>query len=329
MKQKLLYPLVLITASLGTGLSLATPLAPVRAVMTEQAGADTGGSGSSPTGFPADRQLLAPADEMAYLQEIRERAKRQAARAAFELATLSFEGNDQGRAAELLREAVALQPENTDYLLAASRTAFTLKDYKYAEACLVTVLRTYRKADAADGTKLLVALDNLATTLYRIQGKTAAAKSALNEALAATTALYGEHHPRVIHSLYRLAELDLISANYGEAKNHLKRAVSILDASPSPIDDQDGAALLHNIGELYRVSGQYTEAESAYTKAMALWNKSPATNQRGLAMTQAGLDRLHADQGTTSSHVGLEIGPQVKNALPVSSLLPEPTQAQM
>ena len=144
-------------------------------------------------------------------------------------------------------EAVTLQPENTDYLIAASRMAFALEDYEYAEAGLVKVLSTYRGTAVGDGTKPLVVLDNLAN-LYRIQGKTGAAKSALNEALAVKTALYGENHPMVIHGLYRLAELDLVSANYGEASHHLRRAVDILDASQSPIEDQDGAALLHNMG---------------------------------------------------------------------------------
>lgn len=328
MKRKLLYPMVFITASLSTAPALSVPLAPVPAVLTQRLGDDADRGESSPADALTDGRQTAVAEQKALLLDVRERGKRQAARAAFDLAALSVADNDQGRAAELLREAVALQPENTDYLIAASRMAFGLKDYKYAEACLVKVLATNRKTHVEDGTKLLDALDNLAT-LYRIQGRTAAAKSLVTEGLAAKTARYGEHHPRVIHSLYHLAELDLIAANYGEAKHHLSRVVSLLDASPSPIDDRDGGALLHNIGELYRVSGQYPEAESAFAKAMALWNRSPSTNQRGIAMTQAGLDRLRADRSATASLVGLEVEPQVKNALPVSSLPSESTQAQM
>lgn len=328
MKQKLLYSLVFITASLGTGPALSVPLAPVPAVLTGQLGGVADRSKSSSADTMTEGPQTAVTDHPALLLEVRERGKQQAARAAFDLAALSAGDNDLGRAAELLREAVALQPENTDYLTAASRVALVLKDYKYGEACLVKVLATYRGKVVGDDTKLLDALDDLAT-LYRIQGKTTAAVSVLNEVLAASTALHGEHHPRVILSLYRLAELDLASANYGEAKHHLSHAVSLLDASPSHFDDQDGAELLHKIGELYRVSGQYTDAESALTKAMALWNKSPATNQRGSAMTQAALDRLHADQSAASSDVGPEGELQVEIAPPFSSLLPESTQAQM
>ena len=112
-------------------------------------------------------------------------------------------------------------------------------------------------------------------------------------------------------------------------KRQAARAAFDLAALSVADEDQNGAALLHNIGELYRVSGHSEEAGSAYTKTMALWNKSPATNQRGIATTQAGLDRLRAEQGATSSLIGLEVEPQVKNAPPVSSLPPESTQAQM
>jgi tetratricopeptide (TPR) repeat protein len=327
MKLKLPCSLLIITALGGAGPLMSAPTAPVPAVLAEQASAATERNGSSSTPFPAEGQSMLSADKAALLQA-RERGKQQAARAAFDLAELSAGDNDQGRAAELLREAVALQPENTDYLIVASRLAFKLKDYSYAEACLVKVIAIYRGTLSGDDTKLFEAFDNLAT-LHRIQGRAAAAKSVLTEALAVTTALYGEDHPRVIHNLYRLAELELISANYGEAKVHLERAMGVMDASPSPIDDRDGAALLHNIGELYRVSGQYTEAERAYRKALALWLKSPETNQRGVAMTQASLDRLRTDQNRPSARADLNTAPQVKSVPPVSSLTFGSTRAVM
>jgi tetratricopeptide (TPR) repeat protein len=190
------------------------------------------------------------------------------------------------------------------------------------------VVAICRETGTVGDTRLLVALDNLAI-LYQLQGKTAAAASVLNEGLALNITLHGEHHPGVIQSLYRLAELDLKSANYGEAKHHLGHAVRLLDASSSPIADHDGAALLHNIGELYRVSGHYAEAESAYIKAMTLWKRSPATNQREIAITQTGMDRLHAIRGNVSSHVGLESESHMKDAPPASSLLIESARAQM
>lgn len=328
MKRKLLYLLALITASLGAGPALSAPMTPVPAVFAGQLGEDVDSGESSPPDAVIDGQQTAVADRTAQLLAVREHGKQQAARAAFDLAELAVGDNDLGRADELLRGAVALQPENTDYLIAASRIAFVRKDYKYAEACLVKVLAVYRGTVVADSRKLLEAIDNLAT-LYHLQGKETAARSVLTEGLRVKTALFGEHHPRVIHNLYRLAKLDLVSANYGEAKQHLSRAVGLLGASTSPIADQDGAALLHNIGELYRTSGQHKEAESAYTKAMTLWNKSPSTNQRGIALTQAAMDRLHKAQDAMSSQAGIEIVPQVKDAPPVSSLLFESVRARM
>ena len=62
---------------------------------------------------------------------------------------------------------------------------------------------------------------------------------------------------------------------------------------------------------------------------MTLWNKPQSTNRRGIAMTQSGLDRLHADERNESSQVGQEIRPQVEDAPPVSSLLSEPTPAKI
>ena len=149
------------------------------------------------------------------------------------------------------------------------------------------------------------------------------------QGLAVRTQLYGEHDPRLVDNLYRLAELDLVSANIGAAKEQLIRAIRILDASSESISDQDSAALLHNIGELFRVSRQYVEAESAYTKAMALWNSLPVRNPRGIAMTQESLVRLRAARNASSRAHNPDHEQHPEGATALSSLIAESAQTQL
>lgn len=325
MKPKLLYPLFVITTALSAGLSL--PTFGSESVTANQQAAELNKS------LPASQQLStgirqAQAVDADLLQQIREQGKQRAAKAAFGLALRSLENDDRGKAAELLGEAVMLQPKNTDYLRAASRMAFDLKKYKTAEVYLINMLGIYRTASNPDRTKLIGVFDDLAN-LYRVQGRRSASRSALIEGLAVRTELYGEHDPRLVDSLYRLAELELVSANVGASKDQLIRAIHILDDSPASISDQDSAALLHNIGELFRVSRQYAEAESAYTKAMALWNSAPARNLRGIAKTQASLDRLRTARNASSTAVNPDHEQQMEGAPAVSSLMAESARTQL
>jgi len=322
MKPKLLYPLFVITTALSAGLS--PPSFGSESATANQQAADLEKSTPASQQLSTDiRQIQAVDADL--LQQIRDQGKQRAAKAAFGLALWSLENDDRGKAAELLGEAAMLQPKNTDYLRAASRMAFDLKNYKAAEVYLINMLGIYRTASNPDGTKLIGVFDNLAT-LYRVQGRRSASRSALIEGLAVRTELYGEHDPRLVDNLYRLAELELVSANVGAAKGQLIRAIHILDASPDSIGDQDSAALLHNIGELFRVSRQYTEAKSAYTKAMALWNSSPVHNPRGIAMTQASLARLRNASSTT---VNPDHEQQTEGAPAVSSLMAESARTQL
>ena len=325
MKPKLLYPLFVITTALSAGLSLPT-------FGSEPANANQQ-SAELEQSTPAPQQLSTGIREVQavdadLLQQIRERGKQQAAKAAFGLALWSLENDDRGKAAELLGEAAMLQPKNTDYLRAASRMAFDLKKYKAAEVYLINMLGIYRTAPNPVAIKLIGVFDDLAT-LYRVQGRRSASRSALIEGLAARTERYGEHDPRLVDNIYRLAEIELASANVGAAKGQLIRAIHILDDSPDSISDQDSAALLHNIGELFRVSRQYVEAESAYTKAMALWNSSPVHNPRGMAMTQKSLARLRAARNASSTVVNPDHEQHTEGAPALSSLVPESAQTQL
>ena len=325
MKPKLLYPLFVITTALSTGLSL--PSFGSESATANQYAAD------SEKGPPGSQQLSTGMNQVQamhaqLLQRVREQGKQRAAKAAFSLALLSLENDDRGKAAELLGEAVMLQPRNTDYLRAASRMAFELNNYQAAEAYLLSMAGIYRRASDTDGTKLIGVIDDLAT-LYLAQGRRSASRSALIEGLAARTELYGEYDPRLVDNLYRLAELELASANAGAAKDQLARAIRILDDSPAAIGDHEGAALLHNIGELLRVSRQYPEAESAYTKAMALWNSSPVRNLRGIAMTQASLARLRTARSAASTTVNPDHDQPRQGAPAVSSLVAESARKQL
>lgn len=231
------------------------------------------------------------------LQQMRERGKRQAAEAAYDLALLSMDDNNKGRAIELIREAAFLQPTNTRYLTIASRLEFELHNYKMSEFYLFRLLAIYRTAPTPDNLRQAMLFDELAT-LYRVRGQKRAERSALLKGLAIKEAAFGKAHPYIVDNLYRLAALDLISGNLGESKDYLQRAFDLLETSTENIDNGDMATAFHNIGDLYGAAGQYEEAGRAYRKALLFWNREPERNHRNIATTSESLARIQAMQSS-------------------------------
>ena len=297
MKRKLINHLLLIPVTLSTSLSLAdspavptSPAAQVLASTTLHAGSEAK-PGSKPKTVVRPEQ----AGRSARLEQLRQEGKRQAAAAAYQLALQAVDQKDLGDADRLFAEAVLLQPDNADYLAAAARTSYSLKNYKAAEVCLLKLLGRYRAGAAAGQPKSIPVLSDLAT-LYQAQGRTAASRSALLEEMVLRRKFFGDNHPGMIDNFYRLAELELASSNLGEARHYLEEAITLVEHSRGDIADRDVAAVYHNIGELYRAGGQYEDAQNAYQKAMELWNKSPATNQQAIALTTRSLGRLRAQK---------------------------------
>lgn len=312
MKSKNLCPLLLASALLSTSTGISAPLA---SITSQGVQADMPVTPSVPISAPPPSGPLPLSQRTAALKQARESGLRQAAEATYELAIEASNKKDIGVANQLFAEAALLQPDNAEYLKAASRAAFRLKNHKAAEAYLFKLLALYREGSASDQPKQLPILDDLAT-LYRIQGKLEASKTALLEGLAIREELFGKNHPGMINSFYRLAELAMASSNLSTAQGYLKNAIQILDASSDGLRNQDAAAVYHNVGELYRVSGHYNDARNAYEKAMELWQKSPIDQQHNIALTNKSLARLRAQKAAAAiARINVDSG----NKLPPDS----------
>ncbi|WP_199930535.1 tetratricopeptide repeat protein [Sedimenticola thiotaurini] len=251
--------------------------------------------------------VIAAATSTAQLEQLRDTGKQQAAEAAYKLALQFVNNNNKGTAIELIREAAFLQPDNARYIHLASRLAFELKDYPATETYLFRLLAIYRSQATPDALKEITLFDEL-VTLYVAWGQKDAARSALMKGLVIKKATFGEDHPYIIDDIYRLAELELNAGNVGESKRQLERAFALLENSSAAIDDRDVATAFHNIGELYRVSGQWTDAERAYLKALTFWNKAPMMNQQEIQTTARRLAQTRAMQSASVTDTPLSTG---------------------
>lgn len=256
----------------------------------------------------------------AQLEQLRDTGKQQAAEAAYKLALQFVNSDNKGTAAELIREAAFLQPDNARYLHLASRLAFELKDYRATENYLFRLLAINRAQATPDALMEMTLFDEL-VTLYVAWGQKDAARSALMKGLVIKKATFGEEHPYIIDDIYRLAELELNAGNLGESKRQLEQAFKLLENSSNTLDANDLATAFHNIGELYRVSGQWSDAERAYLKALSFWNKAPEENQKQLEITARRLAQTQAMQSASVSDSALSNG-QGHRLLSVGPLLP-------
>ncbi len=245
----------------------------------------------------------------AQLEQLRDTGKQQAAEAAYKLAVQFVKNNNKGTAIELIREATFLQPDNARYIHLASRLAFELKDYRSTENYLFRLLAIYRAQPMPDALREITLFDEL-VTLYAAWGEKDAARSALMKGLEIKKATFGEEHPYIIDDIYRLAEMELDAGNVGEAKRQLERAAQLLEKSSAAIDSQHRAVAFHNIGELYRVSGQWPEAERAYLKALKLWNEAPTQNRQEIQITARRLAQNRAMQSASLTDSSLSVGPE-------------------
>src|SRR5262245_3192162 len=106
------------------------------------------------------------------------------------------------------------------------------------------------------------------------------------------------------------AALHLQRGEYAKAEELFKAAIQEYETKPD--ESGDVAAVLSNLGEVYRLTGRFDEAEATYTKALQLREKKfgpehPATANtlNAIACLYLDLGQSQAAEDTASRAVGI------------------------
>lgn len=220
--------------------------------------------------------------------------KLQAAQAAYELG-LRYAAKDNWKsAARLILEAVRLAPDNTDYLHAASRLAYTLKNYAAARKYQLKVVHLHQERHGQNNEQLVKLMDEL-SMIYVDENHFSDAETLLKRTLKIREELLGRNAPDIALNLYWLAKVKIHLGDYEDAEQKLQQALEILKLADEN-QNLNMAFILHSQGELYRSRNQYTKAAAAYRRAIDLWRNEPEEYKDEILMTEKSLTALSERQ---------------------------------
>jgi len=242
-------------------------------------------SGSNLLATPKERDL-------ARLKMARIESRETAARTSYKLAVLAVNKRQWPEAGVMILEAVQLEPTNVAVLGLATKIVFNLQDYEKAEEYLLRLVSERQRVGNWYNGEMASYLENLAV-IYTAQQRVRLARSTLESSLTLREHSADSSPREMVSLLYQLAEVNLRLRDGSRAKRYLMQAVHLLEASDDESARHDIAAATHNIGEIYRAEGRFTEAEAAYKRALGLWREIPEVGNRGLEMTNRSLEALH------------------------------------
>lgn len=241
-------------------------------------------SGANLLATPKERDL-------ARLKMARIESRKTAAQTSYELAVLAVSKRQWPEAGVMILEAVQLEPTNVAVLGMATKIVFNLQDYEKAEEYLLRLTSERQRVGNLSNSEIASYLENLAV-IYTAQHRVRLARSTLESSLTFREQSADSPPREIVSLLYQLAEVNLRLRDGSQAKQYLIQALHLLEASDDERAGHDIAAAMHNIGEIYRAEGRFTEAEAAYKKALGLWREIPEEGNGGLAMTNRSLEAL-------------------------------------
>lgn len=160
---------------------------------------------------------------------VADNASKVAAFAAFQSGQLAASRLDYAKAIQQYKNAVTLEPDCPDCLLAAGNMARTLANYEQAQVWLERLLKIREAAGKKDA-DLIVAQNELAYVYYQ-QGKDKQTEALLQRSLMLSEKILGKDNPDIVPSLNNLAGLYSKQGRYKEAEPLLQQALSILKAT--------------------------------------------------------------------------------------------------
>ena len=151
-----------------------------------------------------------------------------AAAALLQSGRLAEDRLDYSKALRNYAAAVALAPDNPDYLLPAGEMALEMGEYQRAEEWLEHLL-AIREQEGKEDIELALALNDLAAVYY-YQSRYEEAESLCKRSLEIREKKLGKDHPDVATALNNLAELYKSQGRYEEAEPLYQRALAIFKA---------------------------------------------------------------------------------------------------
>ena len=140
--------------------------------------------------------------------------------------------------------------------------------YKYCIETLETRMKTMTEVDS--NTKALLGMSTDAYSRFLISRKQyKEALECLTKALDIAKSVFGEMHPQVAVLLNDIATVLSLMQNYGPAKDNLKKAIVIAEATEST----DLPALYCNLGSLHWQTTDIDQAKLEYNKAVVVAKK--------------------------------------------------------
>ncbi len=165
-------------------------------------------------------------------------------------------------------KAVALEPENSDYLIAYAFNEYTLAHFDEAIAfCQKAVaIDTVEYREKPEKTSLLYNQLGLA---WKEKGDYERAITFLKKALAIDTIVFGNKNSRVATEYDNLGLVYKYKGEYDRAINLYEKAL-IIDSSASGNKHPNIATHYNNLGVVWREKGENDRAISSYEKALAI-----------------------------------------------------------
>ncbi len=217
-----------------------------------------------------------------------------AAAALLQSGRLAEDRLDYSKALRNYAAAVALAPDNPDYLLPAGEMTLEMGEYQRAEEWLEHLL-AIREQEGNEDAELALALNDLAV-VYMDQGRYAEAEPLYKRSLEIYEQSLGKEHPHVAAALNNLAWLYYEQGRYDEAEPLYKRDLEICEKSLSK-DHPSVATTLNNLALLYKSQGRYAEAEPLYKRDLEISEKSLGKDHPSVATSLNNLANLYNSQG--------------------------------
>ena len=217
-----------------------------------------------------------------------------AAAALLQSGRLAEDRLDYSKALRNYAAAVALAPDNPDYLLPAGQMARTMGEYQQAEEWLEHLLAIWEQEGEEDEA-LALALNDLAV-VYNSQGRYEEAEPLYKRSLEIWEKALGKEHPHVAATLNNLAELYRTQGRYEEAEPLYKRSLEIWEKALGK-EHPHVAAALNNLAALYYKQGRYEEAEPLYKRSLEIREEKLGKDHPDVATTLNNLAALYRAQG--------------------------------
>ena len=217
-----------------------------------------------------------------------------AAAALLQSGRLAEDRLDYSKALRNYAAAVALAPDNPDYLLPAGEMALEMGEYQRAEEWLEHLL-AIREQEGKEDIELALALNDLAAVYY-YQSRYEEAESLCKRSLKIRQKKFGKEHPDVAESLNNLALLYYEQVQYEEAEPLFKRSLKISEKIHGE-DHPNVAPSMNNLARLYGSQGRYAEAEPLYKRSLEIREKKLGKDHPDVATALNNLAELYKSQG--------------------------------